>query len=278
VLISFEFQVFVFQVKSLAKLETRNSQLYSEWQKSVTWERRHLCLHERSRERELLSLLAASLRAGMPALPGDSLSLTAINLIMIEGFILAGGASSRMGTDKAQLDLGGQTFIARIAAALASIAVRTSVVGAQGTAGASELPFVPDVYAKWGALGGLHAALAACRAEWAAVVACDLPFVTGELFVRLASLRENFDAVVPVQSDGRLQPLCALYRVEPCRKRAEELIAAGEHRPRALLLAVKTRWVEMAELEDIEGAPLFFTNVNTPEDYLKARKAVTSNK
>ena len=197
---------------------------------------------------------------------------------MIEGFILVGGASSRMGTDKAQLHLDGQTFVERINSALNEVVAQTSLVGALEESAPWPLPVVADVYLKWGALGGVHAALCACRAPWAAVVACDLPFVTGELFVHLASLRENFDAVVPVQGDGRPQPLCALYRVEPCRKRAEELIAAGERRPRALLRAVETRRVAMAELADIEGAPLFFTNVNTPEDYLEARKAVTTNK
>lgn len=197
---------------------------------------------------------------------------------MIEGFILVGGASSRMGTDKSQLHLDGQTFVERISSALSHAGAQTSLVGAPEDSATGHLPVVADVYRKWGALGGLHAALAACRAPWAAVVACDLPFVTGELFMHLASLREGFDAVVPVERDGRPQPLCALYRVEPCRKRAEGLIAAGERRPRALLRAVKTRWVAMAELADIKGAPLFFTNVNTPEDYLEARKAATSNK
>jgi molybdopterin-guanine dinucleotide biosynthesis protein A len=197
---------------------------------------------------------------------------------MIEGFILVGGASSRMGRDKARLELGGRSFVERVASALAQVTVRVSVVGArEGETADWHLPVVPDLYAKWGALGGLHAALAACRAPWAAVVACDLPFVTGELFARLAALRENFDAVVPVQSDGHWQPLCALYRVEPCRERAEQLIASGERRPRALLHTVRTRRVEMAELADIAGAPLFFTNVNTPEDHALARKAVTSD-
>ena len=117
---------------------------------------------------------------------------------------------------------------------------------------------VPDVHAQWGALGGLHAALSACSAAWAAVVACDLPFVTGDLFQRLALLRGDFDAVVPIQSDSRPQPLCALYRREPCLAQAEALIAIGERRPRALLAAVKTRWVKPAELEDLAGAVNFF--------------------
>ncbi len=129
---------------------------------------------------------------------------------------------------------------------------------------------VPDVYGGWGALGGLHASLAACRAEWAVVVACDLPFVTGELLARLYLLREDFDAVVPVQRDGRLQPLCALYRREVCRERAEALIREGERRPRTLIAAVRARRVNWEELEDLEGSKLFFENVNTPEDYRRA--------
>jgi molybdopterin-guanine dinucleotide biosynthesis protein A len=120
-------------------------------------------------------------------------------------------------------------------------------------------------------LGGLHAALAACRAEWAAVVACDLPFVTGELFARLMRLREDAEAVVPVQPDGRLQPLCALYRTHPCRERARELIEQGERRPRRLVQAVRARTVAWEELADLTGAHLFFENVNTPEDYTQAR-------
>ncbi|MDT5061086.1 MAG: hypothetical protein QOH63_1545 [Acidobacteriota bacterium] len=194
-------------------------------------------------------------------------------MLEVEGFILVGGASSRMGTNKALLDVGGRNFVERIHAALASITSETSLVGAEvRCAGWPRLPIVPDVHVKWGALGGLHAALTACRAKWAAIVACDLPFVTGELFVRLASLRENFDAVVPIQPDGRLQPLCALYRTEVCRERAEDLIRSGERRPRALLDTVETRWVSFDELNNLDGADRFFINVNTPQDYATARE------
>ena len=194
-------------------------------------------------------------------------------MLEIEGFILVGGASSRMGTDKALLDLGGQSFVERIHTALSSITTKTTLVGTVETQAAlQQLPSIPDVHVKWGALGGLHAALAACRAGWAAVAACDLPFITGELFVRLASLRENFDAVVPVQMDGRWQPLCALYRAGATLECAAQLIADGERRPRALLEQVRTRLVAFEELTDLSGANRFFINVNTPEDYANARK------
>ena len=91
-----------------------------------------------------------------------------------EGFILAGGASSRMGRDKARLRLGAETFVARIARALAAIASEVSVVSARADAAEFGLPVVADIYSGRGALGGLHAALVACRAPWTAVVSLIL--------------------------------------------------------------------------------------------------------
>ncbi|HEY6188068.1 MAG TPA: molybdenum cofactor guanylyltransferase [Pyrinomonadaceae bacterium] len=193
-------------------------------------------------------------------------------MLEIEGFILAGGASRRMGADKAGLRLGGRSFVERIAGALSQMTAAVRLVGARDERWRGDFPLVEDVYREWGALGGLHAALASARAPWAAVVACDLPFVTGELFLRLSSLRENFDAVVPVQPDGRPQPLCALYRRDVCAERAARLIAAGERRPRRLLREIETRWVRPEELADLPHSELFFINVNTPEDFAQAKE------
>jgi len=187
-----------------------------------------------------------------------------------EAFILAGGASSRMGTDKSQLPLEGQTFTERIAETLLKLTDSVFVVGRQAESG---LPSVADVYPQWGALGGLHAALTACKREWAIVVACDLPFVTAELFSFLAENRVDHDAVVPVQEDGRPQPLAALYRVDPSRQRATELIEAGHRRPLDLLEAVETRWISFAEVRNLDQAERFFVNINTPSDYYEATRS-----
>lgn len=191
----------------------------------------------------------------------------------IEGFILAGGASSRMGADKSLLRLGGRTFVELAADALRPVARGVRVVGSRPAAEGHGLPVVRDVYENLGALGGLHAALSACGARWAAVVSCDLPFVTAELLSRLASLRrEGCDAVAPLQEDGRQQPLCAFYDAAVCRAVAEELIREGELRPRVLLGRVRTRRVAFEELADLPGSADFFRNLNTPSDYEEARK------
>ena len=197
----------------------------------------------------------------------------------VEGFILVGGQSSRMGSDKSQLVFGQQTGVERIAAALRPLTARVRLVGSHVQAEAGGLENVPDTHERWGALGGISAALGACQSEWAVVVACDLPLVSRDLFDRLCHLTqqsdpETLDAIVPIQADERPQPLCAVYRRETCSEAAKNLIAEGEHKPRALLAKVRTRWVEFRELADLPGSEHFFLNVNTSDDYERAKQAL----
>lgn len=194
-------------------------------------------------------------------------------MLDVEGFILVGGASRRMGSDKAQLMFGARTGVGRIASELKSHTERVRLVGARPEHSAAGFENVPDVFESWGALGGIHSALGASQAQWAIIVACDLPLVTSELFARLWQLTESsFDAVVPIQADGRPQPLCAIYRRDPALSESEKLIAIDEHTPRALLKRIRTRWVEFREVADLPGAEHFFLNVNTPADYELAKE------
>lgn len=190
----------------------------------------------------------------------------------IESFILTGGQSRRMGKDKASLIIRGESFVERIAAELSAVAPVVRLVGNNSTPPRSKFQTLPDVHSQWGALGGVHAALSACGAPWALIVACDFPFVTRELFAKLASLRRDFEAVAPIQADSIPQPLCSLYRVEPCLEVADQLIKSAERKPIALLQSVETRWVEFSELTRLKNANSFFENINTPEDYARIRE------
>lgn len=190
----------------------------------------------------------------------------------VQGFILVGGASRRMGQDKAQLRLGPETMLERLAARLYSVTSSVTLVGSPQAYVGHSLPTVPDVYEKWGALGGIHAALSAAKTDWIIVIACDLPFITRDLFERLKSFADaSVDAIVPMQPDGRPQPVCALYYRETCLPEIERLVSAGEHTPRALLTNVRTRYVQFPELGDLPGAENFFLNLNTPEDFERAK-------
>ena len=179
-----------------------------------------------------------------------------------------------MGQDKAQLRLGSETILERIAGQLSAITSSVKMVGGPQESERHYLPNVPDIYEKWGALGGIHAALSAAKTDWIIVVACDLPFVTRDLFERLKSFAgESVDAIVPIQPDGRPQPVCAFYRRETCLPQIDTLVREGEHSPRALLRSVRTDYALFRELQDLQGAENFFLNLNTPADFERAKRA-----
>lgn len=204
----------------------------------------------------------------------------------IEGFILAGGASRRMGRNKAQLRLQNKTFIEHAANALYKITRgKISIVGNLPFANLQinlssgevcELPVLRDIQTKnsRAAIVGLHAALSQAEKNWAVVAACDLPFVTGDLFERLAAFisEKDFDAVVPLQPDGRPQPLCAFYERAACLPEIEEILRGEDWSLQDLLRRINTRFVEFSEIRDLPNSEHFFLNINTPEDYEAARK------
>jgi len=190
-------------------------------------------------------------------------------MLNVDGFILAGGASRRMGTDKCNLILEGQTSLDHVANAMLPACRRVTVVGRE--LDHPTLKSTPDIHSTWGALGGLHAALTSCESDWALIVACDMPYVTTSLFERLISFAADFDAVAPIQADLTPQPLCSLYRKAACLTFAEALIKSGERKPITLLQSVRTRWVMFKELTDLVAANLFFENLNTPEDLSRAK-------
>ena len=148
-------------------------------------------------------------------------------MLDVEGFILVGGASSRMGADKSRLLLNGKTTTSLITEALRGVTEKVSLIGSSADGSESSLRIIPDLHERWGPLGGIEAALNACETEYCIVVACDLPFLTSELLTYLVQLRSGadstFEAVVPLQSDGRPQPLCAVYQRVPCLIAAQEI-------------------------------------------------------
>ncbi len=189
----------------------------------------------------------------------------------VQAFILVGGASSRMGKDKAQLRFGDRTAVDLIGTVLLKAAKSVTTVG-RISEKSGPFPNIPDLRKDWGPLAGIEAALRHATAAHCLIVGCDFPFVTAQLFEHLLQLTAPGDAVVPLQRDKRPQPLCAAYRVEPCRAATQEALAAGLHAPRALLDRVQTRYVPFSDLSHLEGAEHFFFNVNTPENYRQAQQ------
>lgn len=188
-----------------------------------------------------------------------------------DAFILAGGQSARMGTDKSAIELDGLAFLDRVLAAVRPVARLIAIVG--GGPRFTELTALPDRRPGLGPLAGIETALAACAADRALIVACDLPFVTSALLELLISREEAGPdgAVIPLDSDGRVSPLCGVYP-RSALPLVEELLDGGERTPRALLVRISTDLVPFSDYAHLENAGQLLRNVNTPEDLADARR------
>jgi molybdopterin-guanine dinucleotide biosynthesis protein A len=191
------------------------------------------------------------------------------------GFITAGGRSSRMGVDKAWLELGGQAMIEKVIAALKPVASTVAIIANVPEYARLGLPVFADEQSGIGPLEAIRTAMANSATSQFFLVGCDLPFVTAELFRFLLSIAGDHQAVVPIGADGKLEPLCAVYRAEALPI-VTKLIAKGDRKVSRLFDPTSTRFVVFEELRHLKRSELFFENINTPEDYARAAQSLQS--
>jgi molybdopterin-guanine dinucleotide biosynthesis protein A len=195
----------------------------------------------------------------------------------IDGFVLVGGKSSRLGEDKASLLFGDEPLVVRavrtIHGSIENCRIRLVAASKRrriNSALLTGIPFVFDLYEGLGALSGVHAALANAETEWAFILACDYPFVSGELIALLEKqISAEFETVIPVQADERLQPLCGFYRVSSWLNHLEEILTRMTRVPPPLFRLcedAKTRLLPYAEYSWIPNSQNLFLNVNTRAD------------
>jgi molybdopterin-guanine dinucleotide biosynthesis protein A len=182
----------------------------------------------------------------------------------VTGVILAGGGSSRMGTDKALLSLGDRTFIGSIAGTLGFLFNDVMIISDHGDRyGFLELPVQEDIRKDAGPLGGIHAALSSIKTHYAFVIACDLPLVSRGACLRVLSAQPRDDVVVARNGD-RIQPLFGLYS-KGVLPEAEERLGRGENSVMDFLEQVRVTVVDFQ-------SPSQIRNINTPEEYATIQK------
>ncbi|MCC6383329.1 MAG: molybdenum cofactor guanylyltransferase [Dehalococcoidia bacterium] len=183
--------------------------------------------------------------------------------------ILAGGKSTRFGSDKASALLRGEPLLAWVGAAAAHACDALVVVRAAG----QRLPLVSvpvpvaiveDELFERGPLAGLAAAFARVVAPVAFVTSCDAPLLQPDL-VRLlfAAVTTQDDAVVPRLGDVP-QPLAAVYRPAACLPIFEAALARGEGSVRQALVHLSVRFLAEDAVRRADPGLLSFENVNTP--------------
>jgi molybdenum cofactor guanylyltransferase len=192
----------------------------------------------------------------------------------VTAFILAGGKSARMGTDKAFVQLHGTMLIDLAMKRLKPLDCDIFIVGPREKFNAFGR-VIEDRYAESGPLAGIHRALERSDSEWCVVTAVDTPLLPTSFYERLllVAREKNVEAVVPRTAEG-FQPLCAVYR-KSLLKTVEDALKAGERKIDRVVMS-RPHVIFECEKEGF-GAELFL-NVNTTEDLALANKRLEDSR
>lgn len=187
-------------------------------------------------------------------------------------FILAGGKSSRMGEEKAFMQINGKGLIDRVISAAHNVAEDTFVVGPKDKFGAYGR-IVNDVYPDCGPLGGIHAALDRSRTELSLMLPVDTPFITTEFLQFLTDIARDNKALVTVpKANGGFQPLCAVYR-KGFAAIAEKALKEKRLKIDPLFTPDVARVVTEDEIRSAGFDPAILDNLNTREEYERAAQS-----
>ncbi len=189
--------------------------------------------------------------------------------VPLTGLILAGGKSTRFGSDKASALLLGRPLLQWAAAALEPVCSSLVVVRAPGQTLPpvdfdGEMTVVDDAYEAKGPLAGLTTGFAAVATPLCFAQPCDAPLVRPGLVSYLAGLAEGFDIVCP-HVGGFLQPLAAVYRPGSCLPVFRDFIGRDALKITAAFGPLRTRIVREAELTAADPGLESFLSANRPE-------------
>ena len=191
--------------------------------------------------------------------------------------ILAGGQSSRMGKDKASLEISGKSMVERILFKLSPLVDEVVVIRAPG----QNMPSIPEelkdkIRVGWdsvkgrGPLQGIVDALPLLNStiDKVFILTCDLPYITTEWLQTLKDvMTDEFDFVCTEENEID-NPLLAIYR-RPVLEPASKLLSEGQRRP----ISLWEGW-RMARLSAPEETPWICRGVNTPEEFKEAQNYI----
>jgi molybdopterin-guanine dinucleotide biosynthesis protein A len=189
----------------------------------------------------------------------------------VSAFILAGGSSSRMGADKALLELNGEPLILRAARVLDPLVASVTVIGDPARCVSLGFAVVPDDVPGLGPLGGIATALRISSAKWNLVVACDLPYLTAAWlgFLISRALASRADVLLPQGPRGP-EPLCAVYHAS-CAPVISAALERGVRKVTDGLAGLVIETLPQEEWKAFDSDGCLFKNMNSPADFAEAR-------
>lgn len=183
-----------------------------------------------------------------------------------KGYILAGGKSSRMGTDKGLLLIEGKAMIEYVIEQMQPVFDNLVIVSNNPEYEKFGLKVIPDLIKDIGPAGGIYTALNHSDSQLNFMVSCDMPFVTQEA---IAFIVKNADEnqIVLLENIGKLEPLFGVYSKE-CEEKWLQLIQQGKFKLQDMVLHFKVKTIPVENNEIFAAS--FFKNINTKEDFNNA--------
>jgi molybdenum cofactor guanylyltransferase len=182
--------------------------------------------------------------------------------MQITGIILAGGQSSRMGTDKAMLQIDEKTLMERAIEICKPICHEILISSNKPKHENFGFTVIPDEINNCGPIGGIYSCLNKSETDWNLMISVDSVFVPTDFIKFLISKTGVVDAVVPIHKNGK-EPLIALYH-KNCLTVIQEKLDLKDYKLHHLLDSLHTRFVDVDAW--IKKYPEIFRNFNRPED------------
>ena len=186
--------------------------------------------------------------------------------------IVAGGLSSRMGRDKAFVELAGKPLIQHVIERSRHLGQAETMLIANQPERYRHLGLTvfSDVLPNKGSLGGIYTALCHAKHPYMLVIACDMPFIKTELLrFMIAQITDGVDIVVP-RVDGYPQGLHAIYS-QACRQPIRKQLAANRLKIIRFYDRMRVRYLDEADCMPYDAHGRSFINLNTPEELRQAR-------
>ena len=190
----------------------------------------------------------------------------------VSAILLAGGKSSRLGTDKAKVKLDGESVMINSIAGKLSLLSDDIVVSTNGRRYDDitiQVRWATDVKPSAGSLMGLYSGLLAVNNDYAIAVACDMPFINIELLKYMISLPRDYDALLPKIGD-KTEQLYSIYS-KKCLPKMEKFMDAGHLKITSFLDEINVKYVFEDIINKYDPQHLSFFNVNTAEQLKEAQ-------
>lgn len=193
----------------------------------------------------------------------------------ISSFILSGGKSSRIGTNKSFLLFDDKPLIQILTELLDSIFSDVVISSNEPELyGFTKKEIVQDIFSARGPLSGIHAALSSTTSERNFIINCDMPFISKELIVYLNDYKTGSKILLP-KADGRIQPLCGIYSKSVLHDVENLLIESSNQQSSLkgsvyeLINHIQPEIIDVTKINFYH--PDLFLNINTHEDYSYAK-------